>query len=76
MLRDEALAVTNGEATAFRRVDGRNDLREAEIEPDGPADVTLRLDSPTDCDAADAVCTKDDSPLVTVLELTVPGPGS
>ena len=72
-LRDEALEVTNGTCTRFRRVDGRNDLREATIEPDGTADVSLLLDSPTDCDAGDAVCTKDDSPLTTVLELSVPG---
>ena len=75
-LRDEALEVTNGTCTRFARLDGRNDLREATIEPDGTADVTLVLDSPTDCDADDAVCTKDDSPLVTVLELSVPGQGS
>ena len=72
-LRDEALEVTNGTCTRFRRVDGRNDLREATIEPDGTADVSLLLDSPTDCDAGDAVCTKDDWPLTTVLELSVPG---
>ena len=74
VLRDEALEVTNGTGTKFRRVDGRNDLREATIVPDGTADVTLVLDSPTDCDASDAVCTKDDSPLTTRLALSVPGP--
>ena len=75
-LRDEALEVTNGTCTRFTRVDGRNDLREATIAPDGTADVSLLLDSPADCDASDAVCTKDDSPLTTVLELSVPGGGS
>ena len=76
VLRDEALEVTNGTGAKFRRVDGRNDLREATIVPDGTADVTLVLDSPTDCAASDAVCTKDDSPLTTRLALSVPGPGS
>ena len=38
--------------------------------------VTLVLDSPADCDASDAVCTKDDSPLTTRLALSVSGSGS
>ena len=45
VLRDAALTVTNGTCTKFRRVDGRNDLREAMIAPDGTADVSLVLDS-------------------------------
>ena len=60
----------------FKRVDGRKDLWEARIVPDETADVTLVLDSPVDCDASDAVRTKDDSPLTTRLALSVPGPGS
>ena len=62
--------------TRFERVDGRQDLWEARIVPDETADVTLVLDSPVDCDASDAVCTKADSPLTTRLALSVPGPGS
>ena len=76
VLRDEALEVTHGDCTEFRRIDGRKDLRGARIAPDGTADVSLLLDSPTDCDGSDAVCTQDDSPLTTVLELTVPGPAT
>ena len=74
VLRDEALEVDGGDCNVFRRVDGRKDLWEATIAPDGLAAVSLTLDSPADCDAADAVCTQDDVPLSTVLELTVPGP--
>ena len=76
VLRDEALEVTNGNCDEFRRVDGRKDLWEARIAPDGTAAVSLLLDSPADCDASDAVCTQDDSPLTTRLELTVPGPAT
>ena len=76
VLRDEALEVDGGDCNVFRRVGGRKELWEATIKPAGLAAVSLTLDSPADCGAADAVCTQDDSPLVTVLELTVPGPGS
>ena len=62
--------------TRFERVDGRQDLWEARIVPDETVDVTLVLDSSVDCDASDAVRTKDDSPLTTRLALSVPEPGS
>ena len=74
VLRDEALEVTDGDAEKFRRVDGRGDLWEIEIEPDSNAAVVLELPATVDCDAADAVCTADDSPLSEGIELTVPGP--
>ena len=52
VLRDEALEVTNGEAEKFRRVEGRADLREIEIEPDSNAAVALELPATADCAAA------------------------
>ena len=73
-LRDEAPRVTDGHRGAFRRIGGRNDLWEMEIEPASNAAATLEPSATTDCDAADAVCTADDGPLSAGIELTAPGP--
>ena len=73
-LRDEAPRVTDGHREAFRRIGGRNDLWEMEIEPDSNAAATLEPPATTDCDAADAVCAADESPLSAGIEPTAPGP--
>ena len=74
MLRDQSLAVTNGDVRRARRVDGRDDLREIVIAPRTDADVTVVLPASADCAAAAAVCTAAGRPLSNRLEAVVPGP--
>ena len=42
-LREDAFTVTGGRVTRGRRVDGRRDLFEMTVEPDGEGDVTVTL---------------------------------
>ena len=74
VLRDESFAVTGGEVRKARRVDGRNDLREIHIEPEGWEDVTVRLAGGRACGTTGAICTADDTVLGNTAVATVPGP--
>ena len=74
VLRNQSLAVTNGDVRKARRVDGRDDLREIVIAPRSDADVTVVLPASADCTAPAAVCTADGRPLSHRLEAVVPGP--
>ena len=74
VLRDEAFSVTGGAVQAARRVDGRNDLREIHVEPEGQSEIRIALPATTDCDAANAICTADGRPLSHSLSATVAGP--
>ena len=73
-LRDQALEVTGGRVTRAKRVDGRSDLWEITIAPDGDGGVNVVLPVTDDCDAQGAVCTGDGGALSNRVELTVPGP--
>ena len=73
-LRDHALEVTGGRVTRAKRVDGRSDLWEITIAPDGDGGVNVVLPVTGSCDAQGAVCTGDGGPLSNRLELTIPGP--
>ena len=75
-LRDESLATTGGAVTGARRVDGRNDLWEIAVEPEGDADVTVTLAGGRTCDTAGAVCTPGGVALSATVSLTVAGPES
>ncbi len=75
-LRDESFAVTGGQVTRARRVDGRSDLWEITVEPDSHADVTVTLASGRACDAAGGICTADSRRLSNTLTRTVPGPAA
>ena len=74
VLRDESFAVTGGKVDKARRVDGRNDLREIHIEPEGWEDVTVRLAGGRACGTAGAICTEDDTVLANTATATVRGP--
>ena len=74
VLRDESFAVTGGEVRKARRVDGRNDLREIHVEPDGWDDVAVRLAGGRACGTTGAICTADDTVLANTATATVRGP--
>ena len=74
VLRDESFAVTGGEVRKARRVDGRNDLREIHVEPDGWDDVSLVLPGGRACGTTGAICTADNKVLANTAVAVVPGP--
>ena len=75
-MRDDAFTVDEGDVTGTRRVDGRNDLWEITVEPDGDDSVAVTLTGNRACTAAGAVCTKEDTPrqLTNSPTATVTGP--
>ena len=74
VLRDESFAVTGGEVRKARRVDGRNDLREIHIEPEGWDDVTVALGGGRACGTEGAICTAGGKVLANTEVAVVPGP--
>ena len=74
VLRDESFAVTGGEVRKARRVDGRNDLREIHVEPEGWDDVRVTLAGGRACGTEGAICTADGKVLANTAVATVPGP--
>ena len=74
VLRDESFAVTGGGVRKARRVDGRNDLREIHVEPEGWDDVRVMLAGGRACGTEGAVCTADGKVLANTAVATVPGP--
>ena len=74
VLRDESFTVTGGAVRKARRVDGRNDLREIHVEPDGWEDVSLVLPGGRACGTTGAICTADNKVLANTAVATVPGP--
>ena len=75
-MRDDAFTVDEGDVTGARRVDGRNDLWEITVEPDGDDGVAVTLTGNRACTTAGAVCTKEDNPrqLTNSPTATVTGP--
>ena len=79
IFRDTSLAVTGGVATRARRVNGRRDLYEVTVQPNGDDDVTVTLPATPDCSATGAVCTRGAAnrrPLSNSPSATVAGPAS
>ena len=74
VLRDESFAVTGGGVRKARRVDGRNDLREIHVEPEGWDDVRVTLAGGRACGTEGAICTADNKVLANTAVATVPGP--
>ena len=74
VLRDESFSVTGGKVDKARRVDGRNDLREIHIEPEGWDDVRVMLAGGRTCGTEGAICTADNKVLANTAVATVPGP--
>ena len=74
-LRDQSLATTGGTVMRAKRVDGRSDLWEIEVEPAGGAGVTVTLAGGAACGTTGAVCTRNDPrPLTNSPSATIPGP--
>ena len=61
-MRDDAFSLSEGDVTGARRVDGRSDLWEITVEPDGNSGVGITLPANRSCSTAGAICTKEDSP--------------
>ena len=74
VLRDESFAVTGGEVDKARRVDGRNELREIHIEPEGWEDVAVMLVGGRACGTEGAICTADSKVLANTEVAVVQGP--
>ena len=74
VLRDESFAVAGGGVRRARRVDGRNDLREIHVEPEGWDDVRVTLAGGRACGTEGAICTADGKVLANTAVATVPGP--
>ena len=76
VLRDDGFAVTKGEVTGARRVNGRNDLWEITVEPDGREAITITLPGNRSCNTSGAVCSRGDNPreLTNSPSATVNGP--
>ena len=56
-LREDAFAVTGGRVTRGKRVDGRKDLFEITVEPDGGGEVAVSLPAGRECEVSGAICT-------------------
>ena len=75
VLRDRAVSADGGSVRKAKRVNGQDDLWQITVEPSGNDDVTLSIGpSPTDCTAADAVCTFVGTALTGTATATVTGP--
>ncbi len=75
-VRDHAFTVTGGSVTYVRRLERPGNIRwEITVTPGSSADVTIALNTTTNCSAQGAICTEDGRPLSNRLELTVSGPG-
>ena len=61
-MRDDAFEVDEGDVTRARRVNGRHDLWEITVEPDGREAVSIALPGNRTCGTTGAVCTRGDDP--------------
>ena len=73
-LRSDLLRVTGGSLAAMRRVDGRSDLWELTIAPDGRFSVGVRLAGSRSCTVPGAICTERRVALSNQPEVMVTGP--
>ena len=64
-VRDSAFEVSGGDVTSASRVDGRSDLWEITITPDGTGNITIVLAANRECGTAGALCTADGRMLTT-----------
>ncbi len=69
-----ALRVTGGHPISAQRVDGRSDLWNLRVMPDGRSSIRVRLVGGSDCNRDAAICTQHEVPLSNRPEVTVPGP--
>ena len=73
-MRDHALLVSGGTVTDAAGVDGRKDLWELTVEPDGTGTVSILVPQDRACTETGALCTADGRSLTVSLALRVPGP--
>ena len=75
-LREDAFTVTAGRVTRGKRVDGRRDLFEMMVEPDGDREVTVTLSAGRECSVSGAICTRGENrrQLTNAPTATVAGP--
>ena len=71
-VRDSAFEVTGGSVTGVGRVDGRSDLWEITVTPDGSGNIGIVLLADRACGTPGALCTADGRALTTALLVTVP----
>ena len=64
-VRDSAFEVTGGSVTGASRVDGRSDLWEITVTPDGTGNIAIVLAANRACGTAGALCTADGRMLTT-----------
>ena len=70
-VRDSAFEVTGGSVTGVGRVDGRSDLWEITVTPDGSGNIGIVLLADRACGTPGALCTADGRALTTALLVTV-----
>ena len=58
--------------TRAKRVDGRNDLWDITINPDGGVDVVATIEARSDCVTAPVICATGDRPLSENASVTIP----
>ena len=78
-MHDSAFEVTGGSVTGVGRVDGRSDLWEITVTPDGTGNIGIVLAANRECGTAGALCTADGRMLTTALLGSVtaqPGTGT
>ena len=75
-MREDVLEATGGTVTRARRIDGRSDLWEITITPQGEGNVQLVLAAGRACGTRGALCTRDGRGLATGLMTLVPGPST
>ncbi len=75
-LREDAFQVAGGRVTRGKRVDGRKDLFEITVEPDGAGELAISLPAGRDCSVSGAICTwgPPRKPLTNTPTATVAGP--
>ena len=72
VVRDEAFSISGGTVTRAKRVDGRNDLWDITINPDGGVDVVVTIEARSDCETAPVICATGDRPLSENASVTIP----
>ena len=75
-MREDVLEATGGTVTRARRIDGRSDLWEITITPQGEGNVQIELAAGRACGTRGALCTRDGRALATGLMTLVPGPST
>ena len=74
-LKDHAISVTGGSVQHVAAANGRTDLWNLTIAPDGDGDVTVDIDTGGTCNEPGVVCTSGGTVLSAIESATIEGPG-